>query len=68
MGLVRLGSYYARRHGRLVNLDNYYITMYITIGKGLLDRIKDVSFIEANDITIDNFLECLEDLNEKYTK
>ena len=68
MGLVRLGNYYARRYGRLVNLDNYYITMYITIGKGLLDRIKDVSFIEANDITIDNFLECLEDLNEKYTK
>ena len=33
--------------------------MYITIGKGLLDRMKDVSFIEANDITIDNFLECL---------
>lgn len=69
MGLARLDGYYARWYSRLVNLDNYYITMYITIGKGLLDRMKDISFIEANDFTVDSFLECLEDLSKKfYTK
>ena len=61
MGLVRLGSYYARWHGRLVIIDNYYIIMYVTIGKGLLDRMKDVSFIEAND----DLFKVLKSLNIK---
>ena len=65
MGLVRLGNYYARRYGRLVNLDNYYITMYITIGTSFLNKIEELFSKETTDLVVKDFYKFIEYM---YTK
>ena len=65
MGLVRLGSYYARWYGRLVNLGNYYITMYITIGTSFLNKIEELFSKETTDLVVKDFYKFIEYM---YTK
>ena len=50
MGLVRLGSYYARRYGRPVNLDNYYIMP--TIIKNGIQYNVNPNAIGSSELTV----------------